>query len=275
VRRHRERIAQLRPRCLVAQVGGPVGTLAAFGEQASFVVELVARRLDLGLPELPWHAHRDRVVEVATTLGLVTGTLGKIARDIALLSQSEIAEVAEPASPGRGGSSSLPQKRNPVGSAVVLAAATRIPPLVSTLLAAMPQEHERGLGGWQAEWDTLPEIFEITAGAMAHLRYMIADLEVDAEKMQANIDAAAGMPFAEAVAAALATKIGRAAAHALVERACRRAADHRQHLRDVVCSDPEIANVLSGQEIEDLFDARRHVSAAKQLVDKATKEDHR
>jgi len=264
--RHRERIEQLRPRCLVLQLGGPVGTLAAFVDRSEEAVELVAQELQLGLPDLPWHTHRDRLAEVAMALGLVVGTLGKMARDIALLCQLEIAEVVEPAAAGRGGSSSMPQKQNPVGCAAVLAAAVRVPSLVSVMLAAMPQEHERGLGGWQAEWETLPEIFELTAGALAHMRHIIAGLTVNVDQMRANIDASSGLLYAEAIAAALAQRIGRTAAHALVERACRRTIEERCDLRMVIADDPEIASTLSAAEINYLFDLQRHVGAAAGLV---------
>ena len=128
----------------------------------------LASELEVRRSQLPWHAHRDRLAEVATTLGLLVGTLGKIARDISLMSQTEVGEALEPSAPGRGGSSTLPHKRNPVGCAVVLAAAIRVPALVSTMLAAMVQEHERGLGGWHAEWETLPEICLLAAGALSH-----------------------------------------------------------------------------------------------------------
>src|SRR5215470_14750456 len=158
VQRHRERLAELRRRALVLQFGGAVGTLAALGERGNDVAAALAEELELSRPDLPWHAHRDRVAEVATTLGLLTGTLGKIARDLSLHSQTEVAELFEPGGEGRGGSSTMPHKRNPVASAVVLAAATRVPGLVATLLAAMLQEEERGLGGWQAEWEVLPEV---------------------------------------------------------------------------------------------------------------------
>jgi 3-carboxy-cis,cis-muconate cycloisomerase len=269
VARHQERIDQLGPRCLVLQLGGPVGTLVAYGNQAETIAALVAKNLQLRLPDLPWHAHRDRLAEIALVLGLVVGTLGKIARDIALLSQSEIAEVAEPAAPGRGGSSSMPQKQNPVGCAAILAAAARVPALVSIMLGAMPQEHERGLGGWQAEWETLPEIFELTAGALAQVRHLVTGLKVNADQMQANFDGNGGLMFAEAVSAALTQRIGRRAAHLLVERACRRAIDEKRHLGEVIADDAEIAAVLSAAERKQLFDERRHASASARLVNKA------
>jgi 3-carboxy-cis,cis-muconate cycloisomerase len=266
--RHRERIEQLRPRCLVLQFGGPVGTLAAYGHQGERVAALVAENLQLGLPDLPWHAHRDRLAEVAATLGLLVGTLGKMARDVSLQSQAEVAEVAEPAAAGRGGSSSLPQKRNPVGCAAVLAAAVRVPALVSVMLSSMPQEHERGLGVWQAEWETLPEIFELTAGGLAHMRHTIAGLTVDADRMRTNLEATRGLIFAESLAAALTSRMGRGTAHALVGRACRRAIEEHRDLRAVIAEDPEITCAPITKEIEDAFDLERPTSAAARLVEK-------
>ena len=160
--RHRERFAQTRTRVLVLQFGGAVGTLAALGEKGLQIAEALAAELQLDLPAMPWHTQRDRVAEVATTLGLCTGSLGKMARDISLHMQTEVAEVLEPAGEGRGGSSTMPHKRNPVSAAVVLSAAVRVPGLVGTMLSALVQEDERGLGNWQAEWETLPEIFRLT-----------------------------------------------------------------------------------------------------------------
>jgi 3-carboxy-cis,cis-muconate cycloisomerase len=254
---------------LVLQFGGAVGTLAALGNHAEKTADLLAEELHLSPAEVPWHAHRDRIVEVAAALGLLVGSLGKIARDIALMSQSEVAEVAEPAAPGRGGSSSMPQKRNPVGCAVTLSAATRIPALVSILLSAMPQEHERGLGGWQAEWETLPEVFLLASGAVFQMRNVIEGLHVDAERMRANLDATGGLVYAEAVSAALANKIGRNTARQLVENACRRAVEERRHLQEAAAGDAEIAKLLSATELKSLFDPHEHVRAAARLVDQS------
>jgi 3-carboxy-cis,cis-muconate cycloisomerase len=164
--RHRDRFAHTRKRALVVQFGGAVGTLAALRNKGLQVAEALATELDLALPAMPWHTQRDRIAEVATTLGLCTGSLGKMARDISLHMQTEISEISEPAADGRGGSSTMPHKRNPVSAAIVLSAATRVPGLVSTMLSAMVQEDERGLGNWHAEWETLPEIFRLTARAL-------------------------------------------------------------------------------------------------------------
>jgi 3-carboxy-cis,cis-muconate cycloisomerase len=164
--RHQHRLAELKPRVLVLQFGGAAGSLASLGERGMEVAAALGTELHLQLPDIPWHTSRDRIAEVATFHGLLTGTLGKIARDMALLMQTEVAELAEPSAPGRGGSSTMPHKQNPVAAAAILAAATRVPGLVSTMLSAMVQEHERGLGGWHAEWESLPEICTLTLGAL-------------------------------------------------------------------------------------------------------------
>jgi 3-carboxy-cis,cis-muconate cycloisomerase len=262
-------VRAVRAHALVLQFGGPVGTLAALGGHAEKTASLLAEELRLRLPELPWHAHRDRLVEVAVTLGLLVGSLGKMARDLALMTQSEVAEVAEPSAPGRGGSSSMPQKRNPIGCATVLATATRVPALVSVLLAAMTQEHERGLGGWQAEWETVPEIVLLTSGALSQMCHVLSGLHVDTERMRANLDATRGLIYAEAVSTALARAMGHAAAHKQVERACRQALEEGHQLREVVLNDAEITAHIPAAELESLFDPRRHVHAAARMVDQA------
>jgi 3-carboxy-cis,cis-muconate cycloisomerase len=267
--RHLERLRALRPRVFVVQFGGAVGTLAALGNHAEATTALLAEELGLRPAELPWHSQRDRLVEVGVTLGLLVGSLGKMARDLALMTQSEVAEVAEPGAAGRGGSSSMPQKRNPVGCATVLAAATRLPALVSVLLSAMTQEHERGLGGWQAEWETLPEIFLLTSGALAQMRQVMAGLRVDTQRMRANLDVTQGLIHAAAVSTALARAIGHTAAHQAVERACREALAQNRPLQEVVSEDAAITRHLSAAELTALFDPQQHVRAAARLVDRA------
>lgn len=268
IERHRARLRELRPRILVLQFGGAAGTLAALGEQGLAVASALADELQLALPDLPWHAHRDRCAEVATTLGLLTGTLGKIARDISLLMQTDVGEAFEPATAGRGGSSTMPHKHNPVGCAVVLAAALRVPPLVSTMLAAMVQEHERGPGGWQAEWDTLPEICTMSAGALRHSTVMLEGLTIDARRMAENLDATRGRIFAEAVAIALAAHIGRPSAHRRVEQACHRASAEGRHLRDVLAEDPEVTAHIAADELARMFEPARYLGVAATLVDR-------
>jgi 3-carboxy-cis,cis-muconate cycloisomerase len=267
--RHRERFAEIRPRVLVLQFGGAVGTLAALRDKGFQVAEAHAAELHLALPTMPWHTQRDRVAEVATTLGLCTGTLGKVARDISLHMQTEIAEIFEPAAEGRGGSSTMPHKRNPVTAAVVLAAAMRVPGLVSTMLSAMVQEDERGLGDWHAEWDTLPEIFCLSGGALHQMTTIVPDLEVDAARMRQNLDATRGLIFAEAVSMALASHIGKSAAHALVESASQKMHNSKKHFRDVLGEDRAVTEHLGASELDRLFAPENYLGVAGEWVDRA------
>jgi 3-carboxy-cis,cis-muconate cycloisomerase len=264
--RHRARLAEIRPRVLALQFGGAVGTLAALGAHAPATAAALARDIGLALPELPWHTQRDRVAEVATTLGLVVGTLGKIARDVSLLMQTEVGEVSEPTAPGRGGSSTMPHKRNPVGSAVMLAAATRVPALVATMLSAMMQEHERGLGGWHAEWETLPEICRLTSGTLAQGIAIIDGLDIDAARMATNLDATRGLILAEAVSIALGTHLGRLRAHELVDRACAQAVRGRKHLREILAADQRVTAHLSPADLDRLLDPRHYTGQAESFV---------
>lgn len=268
--RHRERFAQTRKRVLVLQFGGAAGTLAALRDKGLLVAEALAKELQLELPAMPWHAQRDRVAEVATTLGLCMGTLGKIARDISLHMQTEIAEISEPASEGRGGSSTMPHKHNPVSAAVVLSAATRVPGLVSTMLTAMVQEDERGLGNWQAEWETLPEIFRLTAGALHQISTIVPHLEVDAARMRHNLEATQGLIFAEAVTFNLASHIGKSSARALVDAASQHARNSGKHLREVLSSERTVTEHLTATELDRLFTPENYLGVAKELVDKVT-----
>jgi 3-carboxy-cis,cis-muconate cycloisomerase len=258
----------LRPRALVLQFGGAAGTLASLGNRGLDVAAALADELKLSLPDIPWHAQRDRVAEVATTLGLLVGSLGKIARDVSLAMQTEVGEAFEPAAPGRGGSSTLPHKRNPISSAVVLAAAARVPALVSVMLAAMVQEQERGLGNWHSEWETLPEICMLAAGALGHMTQVIEGMETDPGRMRGNLDATHGLIMAEAVSSALAPKLGRQAAHELVEGACRRAVAQGGSLREVLEQDSKLAAHFSSAELDRLFDPETYLGVAEQFVDR-------
>jgi 3-carboxy-cis,cis-muconate cycloisomerase len=266
--RHRERFAETRTRVLVLQFGGAVGTLAALGEKGLQVAEGLAAELRLGLPAMPWHSQRDRIAEVATTLGLCIGSLGKMARDISLHMQTEIAEVLEPAGEGRGGSSTMPHKRNPVSAAVVLSAATRVPGLVSTMLSAMVQEDERGLGNWQAEWETLPEIFRLTAGALHQMATIVPHLEVDTARMKRNLEATQGLMFSEGVAVAMASHIGKSSARKLVEAASLEARKSGKHLREVLAQDRTVSDHLTAAELDRLFEPENYLGIAEELVDR-------
>ena len=264
--RHSTRLKETRERCLVLQFGGAAGTLAAMGQRGTEVAGYLASELKLTLPDLPWHSHRDRMAEIATTLGLCVGTAGKIARDISLHMQTEVGEIFEPAAEGRGGSSTMPHKRNPVASSVLLAAAARIPGLVSTMLTAMVQEDERGLGGWQAEWETLPEIVGLTAGAVHQLSVLLPGLEIDAEHMKRNLNLTDGLLFAEAVSMALAEKIGKAPAHDLVQAACMRAVKEKRGLRPILSGDPRIGAHLTNADLDGLFDPHNYLGASDEFV---------
>jgi 3-carboxy-cis,cis-muconate cycloisomerase len=266
--RHRARLSETQERCLVLQFGGAVGTMAALGARGLDVAANLAKELQLPLPDLPWHSHRDRMVEVATTLGLCCGTLGKLARDISLHTQTEVAEVFEPSAGSRGGSSTMPHKHNPVTCAVVLSAAVRIPPLVSTMLAAMVQEQERGLGGWHAEWETLPDIVRLTAGALHHLTTTVSELEIEPERMRKNLDVTHGLIFAEAVAMALSEKMPRSDAHELVQQASSRARDERRELRSILAQDVVIKANFSEPELDRLFTPANYLGVADQFIDR-------
>jgi 3-carboxy-cis,cis-muconate cycloisomerase len=270
--RRQARLDQVAQTAMVLQFGGAAGTLASLGDMGIDVTEALARQLQLGVADMPWHTQRDRLCEVACELGILVGSLGKIARDMSLAMQTEVGELAEPVAHGRGGSSAMPHKRNPVGCAVALTCATRVPGLVSTMLAGMVQEHERALGGWQAEWDTLPRIAELAAGAVWQMREVAQGLTVDIGRMQANLRATDGLIMAEAVTLALGRDLGRLAAHKLVEQACVVAVTQGRNLRDVLAdslaADAQLAQSLSPEELDRLFDPANYLGEAGRFVDR-------
>jgi len=251
---------------LVLQFGGASGTLAALGDRGPDVAAMLGAALRLAVPELPWHAHRDRLTSLACALGVATGTMGKIARDVALLAQTEVAEAFESAAGGRGGPSTMPQKRNPVSASVVLAASVRVPGLVATMLAAMPQEHERGLGGWQAEWESLPELVHLAGGAARHMASMLAALEVDVQKMRLDVDMTDGVSLAESISMALASHVGKAEAHRTIAAASRRALAEHRPLADVLASMPEVTKHLSKEEIARRLSPEQYLGASEEMV---------
>jgi 3-carboxy-cis,cis-muconate cycloisomerase len=251
---------------IVLQFGGAVGTLAAFGPRAQSVAQAFSVEIGLPLPAIAWHSTRDRIGEVATTLGLLTATLGKIARDVSLMAQSEVDELREPNTPGRGRSSTMPQKHNPIACAAILAAAVRTPGLVATILAGMVQEHERALGGWQAEWEVIPQICMLAFEALDHTTTVISGLEVRHDRMTANLDVTNGLIFAEALTFALTPTVGRRSASELTKRAIQRAAAERRHLRDVIQDDLEIRGKLSKADIDAVFDPTRYLGIASETI---------
>ena len=272
VTRSRQRLQELKPRLLVLQFGGASGTLAALGEQAMPIAQALAKELQLGLPDQPWHTQRDRLVEFGSVLGLIAGSLGKLGRDISLLMQTEAGEVFEPSAPGKGGSSTMPHKRNPVGAAVLIGAATRVPGLLSTLFSAMPQEHERSLGLWHAEWETLPEICCLVSGSLKQALLVTQGLEVDAGRMVRNLDLTQGLVLAEAVSIVLAQRVGRDAAHHLLEQCCKRAVAEQRHLRAVLGDEPQVTAELSAEELDHLLDPAHYLGQARTWVERAVAE---
>lgn len=274
VTRHRQRLAQIKPRLLCLQFGGASGSLAALGDQAFAVAEALADELDLHLPDQPWHTQRDRLVEFASLLGMIAGSLGKVGRDLSLLMQTEAGEVFEPTAPGKGGSSTMPHKRNPVGAAVMIGAAARAPGLVATMFTAMVQEHERSLGLWHAEWETLPELCCLVSGSLQQALQVVPGLEVDTGRMLRNLELTKGLVLAEAVSIALAQQIGRDAAHHLIEQCCRRAVEQGEHLRQVLAGEPQVAAQLSAEALDRLLDPGHYLGQSQRWVQRALAEHH-
>jgi len=265
-------VAQLRgvrDRELALQFGGAVGTLASLGDRGLDVAAELGDQLGLAVPDLPWHTIRLRPARIACALGTALGVTGKIGRDVVLLAQTEVAEVAEGGGEGRGGSSTLPHKRNPVGAVGLVACAQRGPGLVATMLSAMGQEHERGAGAWQAEWETLLELLRLTGSSAAIVRDLLSGLEVDLEKMRADMDLTRGLVMSESVAAALAPAIGRADAQSLVEQAARRAVDSGRGFRDVLLELPEVRDGLGAGALDGALDPAGYVGVADALIDRA------
>ena len=266
--RSRRRLRRLRSETLALQFGGAAGTLAALGDRGLAVAEALAQELNLPLPEAPWHTHRDRIADAAAVFAIIAGTCGKIARDIQLMMQTDVGEAFEPAGEGRGGSSTMPHKRNPVAAATALAAATMAPNLAATMFAAQVQDHERSAGPWHAEWPTLPSLMLVTSGALAAIVDIAEGLEVDAPRMRQNLDATGGLIMAEAVTMRLAEKIGKSDAHHLIEAASKKAVADKQHLRDVLTADASITAQLGADRLAKLFEPMEYQGASQALIDR-------
>jgi len=266
--RSRGRFLRLRGDGLALQFGGAAGTLAALGDKGLLVAERLSQQLKLPLPDAPWHGHRDRVAEAASVVAIAAGSCGKIARDVSLMMQTEVAEAFEPSGEGRGGSSTMPHKRNPVAAATALAAAIMAPNLAATIFAAQVGDHERSAGPWHAEWPTLPTLLLVTSGALAAIVDIAEGLEVDAVRMRANLDATGGLIMAEAVTFALAEKIGKSEAHHLMEAASKKAVAGKKHLRDVLAKDPKVSAHLSADKLTKLFEPMAYQGASQALIDR-------
>jgi len=266
--RDAERLDQLRPRIEVVQFGGAAGTLASLGEQGIAVMEGLAAELGLAAPDVPWHVARDGFAEAVAFLGLVCGSLSKIAFDIILLAQTEVAEVAEPHVAGRGSSSTMPQKRNPIASEYVLAAARAVQALVPLMQGAMAGDQERATGPWQAELLALPQAFVLTHGAVQHVHTIAEGMVVDAKRMRRNLDATGGLIMAEAVMMGLAPHFGRENAHHIVQHACDIALREHVELAEALAREPEVAEKLDRAAIGRLTDPARYLGSADAFIDR-------
>jgi 3-carboxy-cis,cis-muconate cycloisomerase len=269
VARHRQRLGDVAERCLVVQFGGAVGTLASLGSHGPQVVALLAEELDLAAPALPWHGARDRIGEVAMFAGLICGTLAKLGRDITLLMQTEVGEAHEPAAPGRGGSSTMPHKRNPVLAAVLTGAGTVAPGLVAALLSAQAHEHERAAGLGHVEWRVLPDLLALTAGALRAATELAGGLTINPERMLANLSVTGGLVMAEAVMMRLGVHVGRLEAHHLVQEACRTAIASARPLADVLADDARVTAHLSPATLQTVMDPLAYLGATDAFIDAA------
>jgi len=263
------RLDDLRSGALVVQFGGAVGTLSALGARGDEVVELLAEELGLHVPDLPWHTERDRVVEIAAAVGIVAGAMEKIASDVLLLAQTEVGEVAEASAPGKGGSSAMPHKRNPVDATFAVASARLALGNVPVILNAMAHEHERAAGGWQLEWSVLPDLFMHTAAAVERVRSVLEGLNVDADRMRANLDLTGGLMMAEPLTMALAGSLGRPEAFRLVEELTRRASDAGQSLSDAAHADERVSAVLTPDEINRALDPANFLGSTDRFIARA------
>ncbi len=266
--RHLQRLEQLSPRALVGEFSGAAGTLASLGNDGLPVQEALAKELDLTPPDITWHTARDNLGEVSGLLALVTGTLGKIGYDVMLMMQSEIGEVYEPFVPGRGASSTMPQKRNPIASEMLLASSKIVRELHGSMLDALVQDHERATGQWHVEWHALPEAFVVTAGALKHAREMLGGLEVREDAMRRNLDVTGGLIVAEAVMMGLAPHLGRTRAHDVVYECCRESLDKGTAFVDALAAHSEISAVMKRKELEKLADPANYLGSAPQMVER-------
>ncbi len=266
--RHAERLAQLKPRVLVGQFGGAAGTLASLGDKGFAVQQALCEELGLGVPVATWHVARDGLAEVVNFFGLVTGTLGKIALDVMVMASTEFAEVYEPFVKGRGASSTMPQKRNPISSELMLAACKAVRQHAGLMLDAMVQDFERATGPWHAEWMAIPESFVLTAGSLHQAKFALGGLIVDEKKMAENLDISRGLIVAEAVMMGLAPEIGRQEAHDVVYDACRLANENGMSLADALSANPQVSGRIDRATIDRLTSPANYLGLAPQMVDR-------
>ncbi len=262
VARGAARLQQAADEALLLQFGGAVGTLSALRDKGPEVARALGATLDLPIPEAPWHAHRDRLAMLACAVAVLAGSVGKIARDISLLMQAEVAEVQEPGGQGRGGSSTMPHKRNPTASIVALAACQRVPGLLASIVGGLPGEHERAAGPWQAEAAAHAELVLALSAALSAMAEALDGLRVDPAAMRANLERLRGLVMAEPLALALAPRVGRGEAHELTERLVGEAAATGRHLREVAGSDAEVGRLLDGVALDRVFDPNDYLGSA-------------
>ena len=265
--RSRDRLMRLRREALVLQFGGAAGTLAALGENGLPVSERLAALLDLSLPDAPWHTHRDRLAEIAAAFAILAGTCGKIARDVALLMQTEVAEAFEPA-PAANGAATRPSARAPIAATTALACAGMAAPLAATIMSAEAHEHERAAGAWQAEWATFPALLLAVSGALAGVADLGEKLEVDNDRMRANFDATLGLIMAAPVAAALAGKLGKPIADQVMDEALQKAINDKRHLRDILGEDERVSLLMNPGEIARLFEPLSYQGVAQTFIER-------
>ena len=266
--RHRQRLHEMKPRALVGEFGGAAGTLSSLGKDGLRCQDELMKELKLGQPEISWHTVRDRIAEVGCFLGLITGSCGKIAFDVKLLMQTEVGEVQEPFHQGRGSSSTMPQKRNPISSVYITAQTAMVKQLVAALLEAMIEDHERATGPWEIEWIALPEIFMLTAGAMAQTRFLLEGLHVNEQRMRDNIFITKGLIMSEAVMMGLGDKLGRNYAHDLVYDICREAIRQDRSLIELLQENAEITRYVDAPTLERLCDPANYLGQAGTMVDR-------
>jgi 3-carboxy-cis,cis-muconate cycloisomerase len=266
--RHRERLTAIKKRILVVQFGGAVGTLSTLGDKGIAVRRELARELGLGEPDISWHTARDGWAELVHWIAMVGASLGKIANEVATLMRSEVDEVREPYAPGRGSSSTMPQKRNPIAAPPIIAIAQRLRECVGSQLSAMIQLHERDVATQPLEWLVIPEAFLLLSGSLKHSRQVVEGMEVDAEQMRHNVVAGGGFLMAEAVMMGLAPKVGRGEAHQLVAAAANRAIDAGQTLREGLLADPHITSHLTEAEIDQLLEPGNYLGCAGEMIDR-------
>ena len=265
---HLDRLKQLRARVQMVEFAGAAGTLASLGDQGIAIMDALAAELGLGAPLAPWHVCRDALAEAVSLLGLISGTLAKIATDIILLAQTEVGEVAEPYVAGRGASSTMPQKRNPIASEYILAASRMVQGLVPVMQGAMAQDHERATGPWQAEALVLPQAFVLTHGALLHTRAIAEGMVVDAGRMRANLNITQGLIVSEAVMMGLAPVMGRGEAHHVVKHACDVALTQKISLADALERDPAVSSRLNRATIEKLIDPANYLGSTQGFIDR-------